>query len=346
MPASNTNTISDARLKRFPDAVYYEREALEFPLGKALQRKYADKDWIEIKSHNSIEEMQKKQNREFPRMKRNLIVGIRKTHKYVENQKVSDFLVPYTSSGCSAMCLYCYLVCNYNKCSYLRVFVNREEMMNKLVSTGNAYGKRMTFEIGSNSDLVLENTVTENLPWTIEQFAARGKGFITFPTKFGAVEALLSLNHRGRTIFRMSVNPEEMIKRVEIGTSPLAERIRALNKMCEAGYRTGMLIAPVIFMDDWKRQYGELIDTLAEQLSAKVKDTAFIEIIFMTYSYVQNAINTEAFPNAPKLFDKEKMTGRGRGKYWYLEQLRSEGEAFFRDRLGKALPDMEILYIV
>ena len=60
-------------------------------------------------------------------------MGIRKTHKYVENHKVSDYLVPYTSSGCMAMCMYCYLVCHYNKCAYLRVFVNRDEMLNKII---------------------------------------------------------------------------------------------------------------------------------------------------------------------------------------------------------------------
>ena len=51
-------------------------------------------------------------------MKRNLIIGVRKTHKFVPNHKTSDFLVPYTSSGCTAMCMYCYLVCNYNKCIF------------------------------------------------------------------------------------------------------------------------------------------------------------------------------------------------------------------------------------
>ena len=72
--------------------------------------------------------MQERPNDQFGHRKRNLIAGIRKTHKYVENHKVSGYLVPYTSSGCTAMCLYCYLVCNYNKCAYLRLFVNREQM--------------------------------------------------------------------------------------------------------------------------------------------------------------------------------------------------------------------------
>ena len=58
------------------------------------------------------------------------------------------------------MCLYCYLVCNFNKCSYLRLFVNREEMLDKIIKTANNADKELVFEIGSNSDLVLENMIT------------------------------------------------------------------------------------------------------------------------------------------------------------------------------------------
>ena len=58
------------------------------------------------------------------------------------------------------MCLYCYLVCNFNKCSYLRLFVNREEMLAKIIKTANKSDKELVFEIGSNSDLVLENMIT------------------------------------------------------------------------------------------------------------------------------------------------------------------------------------------
>ena len=143
-----------------PKAIYYEKEILEYPLGKQLMEKYENVEKIEIDNHNNIEEMRKKQNSEFADMKRNLIIGIRKTHKFVENHKTSDFLVPYTSSGCTASCMYCYLVCNYNKCAYLRLFVNREQMLEKIIKTANKSEKELTFEIGSNSDLILENTIT------------------------------------------------------------------------------------------------------------------------------------------------------------------------------------------
>lgn len=330
----------------YPERIYYEPEALSYELGEQLRQKFGTVPWIPIHSHNNIEELRGNSNREFGHMKRYLIVGIRKTHKYVENHKISDFLVPYTSSGCSAACLYCYLVCNYNKCSYLRLFVNREQMLGKLMKTAADSQRDLTFEIGSNSDLVLENTITGNLVWTIERFAKSQKGFLTFPTKFDMVDPLLDLEHGGRIIFRMSVNPEEVIRRVEFGTSPLKNRIQALNKMCSAGYRVGLLIAPVVLLDDWPKLYTELIRQLAEELSPKAKKELTIEIIFMTYSYVHRAINKEAFPNAAELYDASMMTVRGRGKYCYRSELRAQGEELLRREIAEKLGGCPILYVV
>lgn len=310
----------------FPDKIYYEPDSLEYPLGQELSQKYRDRVWIPIENHNNIEELRQNPNREFTRMKQYLIIGTRKTHRYVPNEKVSDFLVPYTSSGCTAMCLYCYLVCNYNKCSYLRLFTNREEMLEKIIRTASRSDRENTFEIGSNSDLVLENTITQNLVWTIQEFAKSPKGRLTFPTKFDMVEPLLGLDHQGRIIFRMSVNPQPVISSVELGTSSLRRRIHALNLMADAGYKTGLLIAPIILLDDYQALYEGLLDQLALELSAKARRNSFLELIFMTYSFVHRKINEEAFPKSPDLFNPEKMKGRGMGKYCYRPEFRQEAE--------------------
>lgn len=299
-----------------PNRILYEKDIVNYELGKELLEKYKEVPKKIIESHNNIEEMRKKENSEFPRMKKDLIIGIRKTHKFVENHKVSDYLVPYTSSGCTAMCLYCYLVCNYNKCAYLRLFVNREQMLEKIIQTAQKSEENLTFEIGSNSDLVLENTITNNLVWTIENFANSNKGLLTFPTKFDMVDDLLPLNHNGKIIIRMSVNPQEVINKVEFGTSRLKNRIEAINKLKKAGYKVGILIAPVVLIENWKKLYAELIKYLYENLSEEVKKETFFEIIFMTYSYVHKAINSEAFPNAIELFDSKLMTGRGKRKIY------------------------------
>ena len=130
-----------------PKTIFFEKDILNYDLGKELMEKYKNIPKLEIENHYNIEQMRKKENKDFIDMKRNLIIGVRKTHKFVENHKTSDFLVPYTSSGCTAACMYCYLVCNYNKCSYLRLFVNREQMLDKIIKVANESEKELTFEI-------------------------------------------------------------------------------------------------------------------------------------------------------------------------------------------------------
>lgn len=327
-----------------PDAIYYEERAKEYELGKQLLEKYKDVPQYLIENHNNIEEMRKKDNKEFPRMKRNLIIGIRKTHKFVPNNKISNYLVPYTSSGCTAMCLYCYLVCNYNKCAYLRLFVNREEMLEKIIKTANESNEELVFEIGSNSDLILENSITGNLKWTIENFKKAEKGFITFPTKFDMLDDILDLEGKEKVIIRMSVNPKEIIQKVEMGTSQLEQRVEAINKLKEAGYKVGILIAPVILVDDWKKLYEELIIYLAQSLSDKVKQDVFFEVILMTYSYIHRKINEEAFPSAINLYNEELMTGRGKGKYTYKQDVRKKAEGYIKELLVKYFPKNKIIY--
>lgn len=328
-----------------PNYIFYEKDIENYELGEFLLEKYKDIPKTIIENHNNIEEMRKKQNSEFARMKKNIIIGTRKTHKYVENHKVSDYLVPYTSSGCTAMCLYCYLVCNYNKCSYLRLFVNREQMLDKIIKKANNSEKDLVFEIGSNSDLILENTITNNLVWTIENFQNSSKGKLTFPTKFNMVQPILNLKHNKKIIIRMSLNPKELIQSVEFGTSKLYERIEAINSLAEADYEVGILIAPIILVENWEKLYENLFRTMDEKLNKKVKKTAFFELIFMTYSYIHRMINNDAFPNAINLYNPELMTGRGKGKYTYKKEIRQAAQTTIVELLQKYFPENKILYI-
>lgn len=95
------------------------------------------------------------------------------------------------------------------------------------------------------------------------------------PTKFEMVDSILPLKHNGKFTIRMSMN----------------------------------------LVENWKELYTELIQRLNSELSERVKKEAFFEIIFMTYSYVHTKINEEAFPTAINLYNRQIMTGRGKGKY-------------------------------
>ena len=220
-------------------------------------------------------------------------------------------------------------------------------MLDKIIKYSNKSEKELVFEIGSNSDLILENMITNNLEWTIENFVSKTeKGMLTFPTKFDMVDPILNLDHQGKIIVRMSVNPQEIIREIEIGTSPLKNRVQAINKLKQAGYKVGILIAPVVMVENWQDKYEELVKYLYDNLDEVVKKDVFFEVIYMTYSYIHNAINQEAFPNAINLYNKDIMTVRGRGKYTYKKEIKADATKFFEELLGRYFPDNEIKYIV
>ena len=330
-----------------PARVYVESGCENYSLGRILTEKYRSTgiEIIPIQDHNKIPELRERPDADFPQMKRYLVLGIRKSLTHQRNNKTSDFLVPYTSSGCSAMCLYCYLVCTYYKSAYLRVFVNRVQMMEKLKKAAEKYPGSV-FEIGSNSDLILENTVSGSLEWTIEQFASVQNARLTLPTKFDMVDSLLTLQHGHNVTIRMSLNPDEIIRRIEFGTSGLDERIGALNKLHEAGYNVGILIAPIILLDGFEEMYESLIKRMSERINPDLLRGVPLEIIFMTYGITTKQINEQAFPGAVSLYNKGNMAFCGRNRYGYTQTAKAEASKFLQARISHWLPKAQIIYIV
>jgi spore photoproduct lyase len=331
-----------------PAEVYVEKAARDYPLGRALVERYAGLGIpiVEVEAHHRIESLREVPDRMLTRLKRVLVVGVRKSLRIVPNNRSADYIVPFTSSGCAASCLYCYLLCTFFSSSYLRVFVNREEIWAAVERKASRLADHATFEIGSNSDLVLEDSVTGSLQWAIERFAGLKKGSATLATKFGAVESLLPLDHRGKTTIRISVNPEEIIRRIELGTSPLGSRIAAANALAAAGYPVGVNLAPVIVLPGWKEMYGRLLERLEAQLTAHVKRRLFFEIIFMTYGLANEQINREAFPDSVNLLDRQCMRPKGRGKYCYSPRIRAEAEEFLVNKIRSLFPAAPVKYIV
>lgn len=327
--------------------IYFEPDVINYPLGKYLLDKYKDIEKIEISSHNNIEELRKYENKDFTKLKKYLIIGTRKTHKYSENHKISNYLIPFSSSGCCAMCMYCYLVCNYNKCSYLRVFVNTKEILDKLIKFSNNSEKELIFEIGSNSDLLLENLVTNSLKSNIDYFLENtNKGILTFPTKFKYIYPILNIANKKRVIPRMSLNPDRIIKNVEFGTSSLKERIEAINILVSQGYSPYILIAPIIITANFETDYYSLIKFMKENLTTAASQNITFELIFMTYSYIHRKINEEAFPNAINIYSKDLMSSKGIGKYHYKKEIKEIYGKKLINMIKTNFPNSSIKYIV
>lgn len=339
-----------------PTEVYVEQGAEEYQLGARLVRRYSELG-VPIHSvadHNRIPELRERPDHEFASKKRVLVLGIRKSLRLMPNRLSADYIVPFTSSGCPAMCLYCYLTCTFFSNAYLRLFVNRERMWETLerrVRRAQAENQRgheggeVVFEIGSNSDMLVDESLAGNLSWVIPRFGRLPYGKLTFATKFAAVGGLLDLDHGGRTRVRVSVNPDEIIHRIELGTARLGQRLEAANRLFDAGYEVGLNLAPVVLIQDWRTAYGGLLEELRDTLAPGFRHRLFFEVIFMTYGLATRDINRAAFPALTGFHRPDIMRPKGRGKTCYKDPLRAEAEGWLRGELEARFPQARIAYI-
>lgn len=94
-----------------PQLVYFEPNALDYPLGKELKKKFEEMG-IETRfttSHNQIRDLPGDTDAQKYRIaKSTLVVGIRKTLKFDTSKPSAEYAIPL-ATGCMGHCHYCYL---------------------------------------------------------------------------------------------------------------------------------------------------------------------------------------------------------------------------------------------
>jgi hypothetical protein len=80
--------------------------------------------------------------------------------------------------------------------------------------------------------------------------------------------------------------PQAVSKYVDIRTSPIEDRIDAMNELVEAGYEVHANFSPVIMYGDkqWKKDWIELWGLMDSKLTDRAKLQMKSEVIFLTHS--------------------------------------------------------------
>jgi spore photoproduct lyase len=262
------------------------------------------------------------------------------------------------AEGCPAHCSYCYLAGSLKGPPITRAYANLDEILNVLPSylgTGTVTSRSAaraaegtTFEASCYTDPLALEHLTGSLSTLIAWFGQwQADAQLRFTTKFANVEPLLALDHGGRTRMRVSLNPRQFA-RFEGGTSPVAERLRAMRRMADAGYRIGLTIAPIIAAEGWEQAYAGLIADVAQALEGAPSPDLTVELITHRYTAGSKVVLESWYPGSALDLGTtnraEKRTKFGSVKHVYdaatMRQLRS----FFEGEIARMLPQARILY--
>lgn len=334
-----------------PQLVYVEPDALEYPSGKRLIKKFADMG-VEIRettSHNQIRNLPGENHFQKYRIaKSTLVIGVRRTLKFDTSKPSAEYAIPL-ATGCMGHCHYCYLQTTMGSKPYIRTYVNIDEIFEAAQNYMDERAPESTrFEASCTSDIVGVDHLTHHLKQAIEFFGKSKHGKLRFVTKFAHVDHLLAADHQGKTRFRFSINDDYIIKYFEPGTSRLHERIEAAVKVAEAGYPLGFIVAPIYLHDGWEEGYLEMFEILEASLPAFARKDLTFEMIQHRFTKPAKRVIQENYPMTKLELDESKRkTKWGRyGIYKYVYQ--DEQQEAIKDTLGSYIkrffPEAKIEY--
>ncbi|MGY1707767.1 SPL family radical SAM protein [Geodermatophilus sp. SYSU D00697] len=263
------------------------------------------------------------------------------------------------AEGCPAHCQYCYLAGSLSGPPITRVFADLDDVLagldqyvgHGLVTSGTVErgGEGTTFEASCYTDPLALEHLTGGLATAITHFGTHewpGPVQLRATTKFDDVAGLLDLPHGGRTRLRFSVNAVSVARRFEGATSPVPGRVAALAAVARAGYPVGLTIAPIMPVEGWREEYGELLDAVAGALPAGADLT--VECITHRFTPGSKATLTEWYPRTRLEMDESRRTAKrgkfGSVKHVYPRETMAELRGWFEAEVADRLPGARLLY--
>ncbi|MEU8322525.1 spore photoproduct lyase family protein [Nonomuraea sp. NPDC048881] len=299
--------------------IYAEPAAAALPRGREILARFPGAEIVEVESHYRIPELYGDEANvaRWVRIKTEaLVLGVKKSLTARPNGRSADFIAPSTANGCAMACAYCYVPRRKGYSNPITVFANIDQITGYLRRHASRQGVRprpdqvdprlWVYDIGENSDCSLDATICDNVRDLVELFRDLPNAKASFATKY-VNRDLLGWDPRGRTRVRFSLMPAADSKLLDIRTSPVAERIDAIDDFVAAGYEVHVNLSPVVVRDGWLEDWAELLERLDDALSPEARAQLAAEVIFLTHNDRLHQVNLGWHPKAEEVLWRPEL---------------------------------------
>lgn len=337
-----------------PKRIIFEKDSLEYEMGKDIFDQFKDKNDIEIinLSSNKLKHHIPGYDlfSQYREGKKTLVVGTKKSLKFQSCKPSAHYQLPLVS-GCMGQCEYCYLNTMLGDKPFIKIHANIEEILNQAQKYINERLPETTiFEGAATSDPIPVEPYTHSLEKAIEYFGKSENARFRFVTKYNDVETLLNIKHNGHTEIRFSINTSFVINQYEHFTASRDKRIEASMKVAKAGYPIGFLIAPVFIYPNWKEDYHDLLLELSSKLPNDLEHPVTFEVISHRYTTIAKNRILQVFPESELPMNDEERSFKygqfGYGKYVYQKEIISEIKEFFSKEIEELFEKKKVLYVI
>ncbi|WP_426762761.1 spore photoproduct lyase family protein [Pseudarthrobacter sp. 1G09] len=293
--------------------IFAQPEALELPRGREIVERWPEADVVPVENHWNIPELHGDETN-VPRWSRikteALVLGVKKSLTVKPNGRSADFIAPSAANGCAMACAYCYVPRHKGYSNPVTVFANINQIAAALERHATRQGIKLepnqcdpelwVYDIGENSDCSVDALISDNVEDLVGLFRELPTAKLSFATKY-VNRDMLTWDHGGHTRIRFSLMPAHLAKSIDVRTSPVAERIAAINDFVDAGYEVHVNFSPVVVTETWLDDWRQLLQQLDAALTPAAKAQLAAEVIFLTHNEGLHQVNLGWHPQAEKV---------------------------------------------
>jgi spore photoproduct lyase len=341
--------------------IYAEPAAAQSPRGQEILGRWPAAEVVPVASHWQIPELHGDESNvsRWVRIKTEaLVLGEKKSVLTRPNGRSADFIAPSLSNGCAMACVYCYVPRRKGYSNPVTVFTNIEQISRHLARHIHKQGPKTVanqcdpeawvYDLGENSDCSVDAMISDNVRDICDLFRMSPTAKASFATKF-VNRDLLDWDPQGRTRIRFSVMPAATAKVTDLRTSPMAERIGAVNDFVDAGYEVHLNFSPVIMTPTWLDDWRALLHEIDDTLSPAAKKQLAAEMIFLTHNAPLHEVNMAWHPKGEELIwqpalQEAKISQNGAENIRYRYELKHGGVDALTALVDEIMPYCRIRY--
>ena len=145
---------------------------------------------------------------------------------------------------------------------------------------------RRGFTPGEFSDSLALSSLTREWPYYFQLFKRLPRAILELRTKSVNIKVLQSLPAQDNIIVSYSLSPRERVRRTDLKTPALGQRLQAMGKLQALGHPLAVHFDPVIYQTDFEATYRELIEDLARAVALeKIRYFSLGALRFTAKSY-------------------------------------------------------------
>ena len=315
--------------------IYVEEALIDHPRVKRILNRFTSKSIITCHHYGEVFN-RKNQNFRQQKQKPALILAEKKGSRVLpspegfgidgnQNYYFSHML------NCPFDCRYCFLQGLYRSAHYV-LFVNYEDFMSEIKATVIKHSTPCTFFSGYDADSLAYDPVSQFTAEFVPFFKKHPSAYLELRTKAANVSPLLKQTASKNIIVAFTFTPECISNEVEHKVPSIEKRLNAMKQVADHGYSIGIRLDPLIYADNFKEIYFNLIDRIfsvvsPDQLhSVSVGTLRFPKKMFETIrkNYPHDKLINQPFVKSDKIIS-------------YTPEKQKQMEAIVRSQLSRYL---------